>query len=117
MSFKIHPAVSLGLRISFTIGALWFLATKLNWQEFSEVIRQANLGWLLAALAAYGGVVLVSIVRWHLLLEVAGAPTSRPGQRDTRRNPCLPTALNQALWSVALARCASVGGDAQASSG
>ena len=46
-------------RVVFTVGALWFLATKLNWQEFSEVIRQANLGWLLAALAAYGGVVLV----------------------------------------------------------
>jgi 4-amino-4-deoxy-L-arabinose transferase-like glycosyltransferase len=60
-------------RVVFTVGALWFLATKLNWQEFSGVIRQANPGWLLAALAAYGGVVLVSIVRWHLLLEVAGA--------------------------------------------
>lgn len=57
----------------FTIGALWFLATKLNWQEFSEILRQAKPGWFAAALVAYGGVVLVSIVRWHLLLEVAGA--------------------------------------------
>ena len=60
-------------RVVFTIGALWFLATKLNWPEFSGTIRQANPQWLLVALAAYGGVVLVSIVRWHLLLEVAGA--------------------------------------------
>jgi len=60
-------------RVVFTVGALWFLATKLNWQEFSTTLRQANLGWLGVALAAYGGVVLVSIVRWHLLLEVAGA--------------------------------------------
>ena len=60
-------------RVVFTIGALWFLATKLNWLEFFGTIRQANPHWLLVALVAYGGVVLVSIVRWHLLLEVAGA--------------------------------------------
>lgn len=60
-------------RVIFTAGALWFLATKLNWQEFWSVLRQANLGWLVLAVVAYGGVVLVSIVRWHLLLEVAGA--------------------------------------------
>jgi len=60
-------------RMVFTLGALWFLATKLNWQEFLATLRGAQAGWLLAALAAYGGVVLVSIVRWHLLLEVAGA--------------------------------------------
>lgn len=60
-------------RVAFTLGALWFLATKLNWQEFQATLRGAQGGWLLAALAAYGGVVLVSIVRWHLLLEVAGA--------------------------------------------
>ena len=60
-------------RVIFTVGALGFLGTKLDWQEFSGVLRQANPGWLIAALVAYGGVVLVSIVRWHLLLEVAGA--------------------------------------------
>ena len=60
-------------RVVFTIGALWFLATKLNWPEFFGTIRQANPHWLLVALVAYGGVALVSIVRWHLLLEVAGA--------------------------------------------
>ena len=60
-------------RLVFTVGALWFLATKLNWQEFSEIVRRAHAGWLLLAVAAYGGVVLVSIIRWHLLLEVAGA--------------------------------------------
>jgi len=60
-------------RILFTLGALWLLASKLNWQEFLATLRGARAGWLLAALAAYGGVVLVSIVRWHLLLEVAGA--------------------------------------------
>ena len=60
-------------RVVFTFGALWFLATKLNWQEFLATLRGAQVGWLLAALTAYGGVVLVAIVRWHLLLEVAGA--------------------------------------------
>lgn len=60
-------------RVVFTLGALWFLGAKLNWQEFLATIQKAHLVWLVAALAAYGGVVLVSIVRWHLLLEVAGA--------------------------------------------
>ena len=50
-------------RVVFTFGALWFLATKLNWQEFLTTLRGAQVGWLLAALAAYGGVVLVAIVR------------------------------------------------------
>ena len=57
----------------FTLGALWFLAAKLNWQEFAVTLQKANWLWLMAALAAYGGVVMVSILRWHLLLEVAGA--------------------------------------------
>lgn len=60
-------------RVVFTLGALWFLATKLHWQEFSEIFRQANWGWLGVAWVAYGGVVMVSVVRWHFLLEVAGA--------------------------------------------
>ncbi|NBT89983.1 MAG: UPF0104 family protein [Verrucomicrobia bacterium] len=70
---KTHPYVSFFFRILFTVGALWFLTTKLNWQEFSAVVLEANPSWLVLAVAAYGGVVLVSIVRWHLLLEVAGA--------------------------------------------
>ena len=55
-SMKIHPYVSLFLRILFTVGALWFLATKLNWQEFSAVVREANPSWLALAVAAYGEV-------------------------------------------------------------
>jgi uncharacterized membrane protein YbhN (UPF0104 family) len=65
--------------VVFTVGALWFLATKLNWQEFSGVIRQANPVCLLAALAAYGGVVLVSIVRWHLFVVGGGRGGRRVG--------------------------------------
>ena len=50
-------------RVVFTIGALWFLATKLNWQEFSGTLQKASWVWLCAALTAYGGVVLISTVR------------------------------------------------------
>jgi uncharacterized protein (TIRG00374 family) len=73
MKFSLPPLLSFWGRILFTFVALWFLATKLNWQEFLATLRGAQVGWLLAAVAAYGGVVLISIVRWHLLLEVAGA--------------------------------------------
>ena len=73
MRFRIPPLLSFGGRILFTFVALWILTTKLNWQEFLATLRGAQADWLFAALAAYGGVVLVSIVRWHLLLEVAGA--------------------------------------------
>ena len=57
----------------FTVGAVWFLSTKLNWGEFGQVVRQADPLWLALASLTYGGVVVISIVRWHLLLEVAGA--------------------------------------------
>ncbi len=60
-------------RVGFTILAVSFLASKLNWNEFGHTVRDADPKWLVVALLAYGGVVAVSIVRWHLLLEVAGA--------------------------------------------
>jgi uncharacterized membrane protein YbhN (UPF0104 family) len=60
-------------RIVFTIFAVWFLATKLNWGEFTQIVRVADPRWLAVALMTYGGVVGLSILRWHLLLEVAGA--------------------------------------------
>ena len=59
-------------RVVLTFGAVWFLATKLNWGEFWEIVRQADPRWLGLAVMTYGGVVVISIVRWHLLLEVAG---------------------------------------------
>ncbi|MDA0858947.1 MAG: lysylphosphatidylglycerol synthase domain-containing protein, partial [Verrucomicrobia bacterium] len=60
-------------RVVFTVAAVWFLSTKLNWGEFGAVVRQADPLWLALASLTYGGVVVISIVRWHLLLEVAGA--------------------------------------------
>ena len=59
-------------RVVLTFGAVWFLATKLNWGEFWEIVRQADPRWLGLATITYGGVVVISIVRWHLLLDVAG---------------------------------------------
>ena len=56
----------------FTAGALWFLANKLNWREFGQIVRGADGLWVGMAFLAYGCVVIISIVRWHLLLEVAG---------------------------------------------
>jgi uncharacterized protein (TIRG00374 family) len=73
MREEVRSWLGWALRVGLTVGALWFLATKLNWPEFSSVLLQAKASWLTAALAAYGGVVAVSILRWHLLLEVAGA--------------------------------------------
>lgn len=60
-------------RILFTVLGVAFLAKKLNWLEFQQIVQGAELPWVLLAVMAYGGTVLVSIVRWHLLLEVAGA--------------------------------------------
>lgn len=57
----------------FTMAAVWFLSTKMDWAGFGNTIQGANPRWLLIAWLAYGGVVLISIVRWHLLLQVAGA--------------------------------------------
>ena len=61
------------VRVLLTVVGVLFLATKLNWSDFHLIIRGADLKWICLAVTAYGGTVLVSIVRWHLLLEVAGA--------------------------------------------
>jgi len=61
------------VRVLLTVVGGVFLATKLNWPEFHQIILGADLPWIFLAVTAYGGTVLVSIVRWHLLLEVAGA--------------------------------------------
>ena len=60
-------------RILLTVVGGAFLATKLNWTEFHQIIQGAELRWIFLAVTAYGGTVLVSVLRWHLLLEVAGA--------------------------------------------
>ena len=60
-------------RILVTLVGGGYLASKLNWAEFSQILRGAEPTWILLAVLTYGGIVIVSIVRWHLLLEVAGA--------------------------------------------
>lgn len=61
------------VRILITLVGGGFLASKLNWSEFAQIIREAEVQWVVLAVFTYGGIVLVSIVRWHILLEVAGA--------------------------------------------
>ena len=60
-------------RILITVVGGGFLASKLNWSEFGRIIWGAELQWIILAVATYGAISFVSIVRWHLLLEVAGA--------------------------------------------
>ena len=40
----------------FTVGAVWFLSTKLNWSEFGQIVRKVDGGWLGLAVLTYGGV-------------------------------------------------------------
>ena len=61
------------LRILVTVVGGGYLASKLNWSEFGQIVRGAGAGWVVLAVATYGGIVVVSILRWHILLEVAGA--------------------------------------------
>lgn len=62
-----------GLRILITVVGGGFLASKLNWGDFVRILNGAEAGWMGWAMLTYGGIVLVSILRWHILLEVAGA--------------------------------------------
>lgn len=61
------------LRILVTVVGGGYLASKLNWTEFGRIVRGAEPEWVVLAVVTYGGIVLVSILRWHILLEVAGA--------------------------------------------
>jgi hypothetical protein len=97
-------------RIVFTIFAVWFLATKLNWGEFGQIVRVADPRWLALALMTYGGVVGLSILRWHLLLEVAGAAVGANSRLISAR------AIDTAPAKAVLTR-ARISGDMAAASG
>lgn len=61
------------LQIIVTLGILfWVFHDPKTRTEMAAAIRAANPWWVLAAVAAFGNVMLLAILRWQILLRVQG---------------------------------------------
>jgi glycosyltransferase 2 family protein len=60
------------LKLIVSVGLLWLLFTRVDVARLWEVARHASPAWLLAALALYSSMVVVSAWRWGLLLKAQG---------------------------------------------
>lgn len=67
------------LQLAVTVGVLYFVFhDPEKRRQMAEALHQANLTWLLAAIAAYIIVEAAAAVRWHVLLKVQGIHLSWP---------------------------------------
>jgi glycosyltransferase 2 family protein len=68
-----------GVKFLISFGLLWLLFSRIDIGRMATIIRQASPAWLIAAVGAYTVSVLVSIWRWHRLLEIQNVRVSRAG--------------------------------------
>ena len=77
MRFVIDPAhvrrlPLIVLRLLVTVSLLWFLASRVDFEHATEIVSHVSLLLLAAALAALVASVLVSAVRWQVVLAAEG---------------------------------------------
>jgi len=60
------------LKAAVSVALLWILFSRVDIARLWSVARHASAPWLMAALALYSGMVLVSAWRWGLLLRAQG---------------------------------------------
>src|SRR3954447_21567496 len=86
------------LRLLVTIGLLWFLASRFDFEHAIEIVSRVSLLLLAAALAALVASVLVNAVRWQVVLAAEG-PSPKLGSLTKLMfiglffNQVLPTGL------------------------
>jgi uncharacterized protein (TIRG00374 family) len=64
------------IRIAISGAILYFVLKKVNFAEVAGLLKQANVGLLLAALGLYGVMVMLCALRWGKLLKVQGVELS-----------------------------------------
>lgn len=66
------------LQILLTIGIIYYVFRDPEKRaEMVETLRNADTGWLMAAVLAFGGIVLAGMVRWMILLRAVGVGLPR----------------------------------------
>jgi uncharacterized membrane protein YbhN (UPF0104 family) len=60
----------IAVKLGVSVALLWVLFRRADVSAMSTQVRQMKMGWMAAALAVYGLMVLVSAWRWQLLLKV-----------------------------------------------
>jgi hypothetical protein len=59
-------------------GCLWWALQGLDWQDFTQALREANYWWIVPGVLVYCGAVLVRTWRWHYMLaHIKRIPTLR----------------------------------------
>lgn len=72
----IRKRIGLILRVLISGGILAFLAMKLDWAEFTAIVKTASVSWLLAGLGLIGLTIFLAARRWQMLLRVQGIQLS-----------------------------------------
>ena len=67
-------AVLIAVKLAVSAVLLWVLFSRADLSAMATQFRQMHIGWMLAALATYGVMLIVSAWRWQLLLEVQSIP-------------------------------------------
>jgi uncharacterized membrane protein YbhN (UPF0104 family) len=67
-------AALIAVKVAVSAALLWMLFSRADVSAMAEQFRQMNIGWMLAALATYGLMLVVSAWRWQLLLQVQQIP-------------------------------------------
>jgi glycosyltransferase 2 family protein len=66
--------VLIAVKVAVSAALLWMLFSRADVSAMGTQFRQMNFVWMLAALATYGLMLVVSAWRWQLLLEVQRIP-------------------------------------------
>ena len=67
-------AALIAVKIAVSVALLWMLFSRADVSAMAEQFRCMHIGWMLAALATYGLMLVVSAWRWQLLLQVQRIP-------------------------------------------
>ena len=57
------------VRVVLTIAIFVYILSKIQWKDLTLLLKDANPWWLILAFLAYGVTTLISIIRWHILLQ------------------------------------------------
>jgi uncharacterized protein (TIRG00374 family) len=76
MKKKTKSFWSLGLRLLVTFGIGIFFYYNTKWEQFGMLLSEAKLGWVGMAFFCYGMTTLLSICRWHILLQACSTTVS-----------------------------------------
>lgn len=70
---KIHPFIKAFFKIALSVAALWYVFTKIDFQEVIEIFNEVHYGWLFAAMLFFIFSKVVSSLRLNVFFKNIGA--------------------------------------------